>query len=99
MLRFVKSVWYVMTLNCGEAERLRASGPIEDMAWPERVGERIHRGLCSACRRTREQLESVGALVEKHQEELAAGADAALPTDARRSLQDRLAAELQKNPN
>ncbi len=96
MLRILKSIWYVMTLNCGEAERLRASGPIEEMAWPERVGERIHRSLCAACRRTREQLEAVGGLVEQHQEELAAGGDAALPVETRRTLGERLAAELEK---
>ena len=96
MLRFVKSVWYVMTLNCREAERLRAGAPVDEMVWSERVGERIHSSLCSACRRTRRQLETVGAMVADHRDDLADGADETLSSDRRRDLESRLAAELQK---
>lgn len=52
-----RSIWYILTLRCEEADRLRAIGDPAALRAHQRVAERIHRGLCKSCRHAAAQLE------------------------------------------
>ena len=54
---WLRSIWYILTLRCDEADRLRAIGDPAVLARHQRVAERIHRGLCKGCRRAAAQME------------------------------------------
>ena len=56
---WLRSLWYILTLRCEEADRLRAVSERAALKTHQRVAERIHRGLCSGCRRAARQLERI----------------------------------------
>ncbi len=63
-MRLLRSLWYVLTLRCEEADRVRTSVPEGQRQWHEAVGERIHSVLCSSCRHARRQIEIMKQTVE-----------------------------------
>ena len=54
---WLRSIWYILTLRCEEADRLRAIADPASLSRHQRIAERIHRGLCSSCRHAARQLE------------------------------------------
>jgi hypothetical protein len=73
---WLRSIWYILTLRCDEADRLRVVARGGEIARHEKIAERIHRGLCAGCRRAAKQLETIdrglrdlgGAEAEPHPE-------------------------------
>ena len=63
MIRLGRTIWYVLTLRCEEADRVRAVGRSEDLTRAERFGTWAHTLLCKSCRRARRQAEKLQDLV------------------------------------
>ena len=61
MIRWLKTVWYVLTLRCEEADRLRSLD--ENTTRAQRVGEVMHRTLCKSCRRAKKQTQILSRLL------------------------------------
>jgi hypothetical protein len=76
MFRWPRILWYVLTLRCEEAERVRALEREGGATRSQRVAERVHRGLCRSCRHARAQVErleeALGDLRRGAEEPLAA---------------------------
>jgi len=64
MIRFARTVWYVLTLRCEEADRVRAVGRSEDLTRAERAGAWLHTMLCKSCRAARRQARKLDDLVQ-----------------------------------
>ena len=60
LLSLPASLWYVLTLRCEEADRIRANFDDPATTRTQRVGERMHSALCGSCRAARKTLEQVG---------------------------------------
>ena len=56
---WLRSIWYVLTLRCDEADRLRCTPDPDALSRHERIAERLHRGLCANCRKAAHQLEAI----------------------------------------
>ena len=56
---WLRSIWYILTLRCDEADRLRVVARGGQIERHERIAERIHRGLCAGCRRAAKQLDAI----------------------------------------
>lgn len=92
MRELVRALWMSLTLDCRKASRLSSDARERDLSRAERWALRSHLAICSACRRVREQLLALGRAARG----LARPEDAAplrLSPEARRRLEERLAAE------
>lgn len=56
---WLRSLWYILTLRCEEAERLRTVTDPSLIRGHQRIAERVHRGLCRGCRRAARELERI----------------------------------------
>ena len=56
---WLRTIWYILTLRCEEADRLRSIRRNGELARHQRVAERNHRSLCAGCRRAARQLELI----------------------------------------
>lgn len=91
MKRTLHILWYVLTLRCEEADRVRCAVDAEGVEGYQLVAERVHRTLCSSCRAAKRQLDAVNRTLE------ALGSDEApcegMPADAKariaRALEER----------
>ena len=97
MKRAAAILWYVLSLQCEEAERVRCCAGVEPVTWWQRLAERLHRISCRSCRRARRELQALEAAIRSLVHSEKAGPDAstaepALPDEAR----DRIAAALRK---
>jgi hypothetical protein len=54
-----RTIWYILTLRCEEADRLRAVSEPDRIARHQRIAERIHRALCGSCRHAARQLDRI----------------------------------------
>lgn len=64
MKRIGEILWYVLTLRCEEAERIRCCVGSEPTTWWERFAERLHRAACKSCRRARRELQALNAAIQ-----------------------------------
>ncbi|MHC4989815.1 MAG: hypothetical protein ACYTGC_02450 [Planctomycetota bacterium] len=96
MLRLAKATWYVLTLRCEEADRVRSIDDLADLTRAERTGERLHSLLCRSCRSARRQLNALSRVITDHRDELSTGSDEQLSEDARQLLEHRLQEEQKK---
>lgn len=98
MIRLAKATWYVLTLRCEEADRIRcriSSGA--DAPWHQRFGERVHSTLCRSCRSARRKLDAISSVIASDRDRLAAGAGESLSDAGRQAIAERLRAEQGKN--
>ncbi len=56
-MMWLKTLIYIATLRCEEADRIRSIGRAEDLTRAEILAERFHRFLCANCRKAKAQLE------------------------------------------
>ncbi len=57
MTRWFNTIWYVLTLRCEEADRIRSVAASETLTRAERIGGSLHTALCRSCRNARRQVE------------------------------------------
>lgn len=74
MTRFARTVWYVLTLRCEEADRLRSVAQTEPLTRAERFGAWSHTTLCKSCRRARRQADILQSLIRDLSDTPAEGA-------------------------
>ena len=94
-LNALKTIWYVLTLQCEEADRIRAMARTGHPTRAQRIAEALHRLSCGACRAARRQLEILDALLD-HASTRHDDASAALPDKARTRLRQRLHQQMEK---
>lgn len=63
MRDLMTSIWYVLTLRCEEADRIRSMARREDMTRAERTGAWAHALVCRSCWAARKQADKLEALV------------------------------------
>lgn len=63
MIRLARTIWYVVTLRCEEADRVRAVARREDLTRAERFGAWAHTQLCRSCRNARRQADALSRIV------------------------------------
>ncbi|MCA9279048.1 MAG: hypothetical protein H6815_13805 [Phycisphaeraceae bacterium] len=69
MIRFFRILWYVLTMRCEEADRIRSVGNIADLKWRERIGESLHRLLCGSCWKAKRQLYQLKAITKSFRDQ------------------------------
>ena len=57
---WLKTVWYVVTLKCEEADRIRANISDPATTRAQKAGERMHSALCGSCRAARKTMQQIG---------------------------------------
>ncbi len=92
MMIWVRIIWYVLTLRCDEAERIRCAPDPELVKPYQRRAEAVHRSLCKSCRRARRQLETVNRALER----LGTGAELDLGEGLGPQARERLRAALEE---
>jgi hypothetical protein len=99
-MNWLRCIGYVLTLRCEEADRIRTRIALDEATFTERLAERLHRFVCSACRNVRKQLQILDGAIRDLDEtagdgEMSECGDqcACLSDDARA----RIAASLQKD--
>ncbi|MCB9852875.1 MAG: hypothetical protein H6819_07245 [Phycisphaerales bacterium] len=90
-------LWYILTLRCEEADRLRSQQALEPLTRVERVAMSAHQLVCKSCRIAANQIRILDEAIAHLRDESSAtpAVDAGLPADAR----DRLARTLRDAEN
>ncbi len=89
LIRWAQIFWYVLSLRCEEAERVRALEREGAATGYQRAAERAHRWLCRSCRHARdhvERLEEALADLRERAEDPPAFGGGAMPAGARARL-------------
>jgi len=68
LARALRLVAMVLTLRCEDADRLRMRSRHGETLWAEDLAERLHRGICGTCRRSRRQDDVVDSALAKFAE-------------------------------
>ena len=90
MIRLAQTMWYVLTLRCEEADRVRAVERSEDLTRAERFGTWAHTSLCRSCRRARRQARALRRVIQEIGDELVDGNVKGLPDSARARILDSI---------
>ncbi len=89
-LALMKTLWYVLSLRCEEADRIRANFDDPDVTRAQKVGERMHSALCSSCRAARRAMRDIGDALGEFD-------DSGEPTPMPEAMQQRLVARLREH--
>lgn len=65
MRRTFTILWYVLTLRCEEADRLRAISPPDKLTWWQSLAGYLHAVGCKSCWRARRQLHTLRKVSQK----------------------------------
>ncbi|MGD1915847.1 MAG: hypothetical protein ACFCBV_06650 [Phycisphaerales bacterium] len=63
LLALPATVWYVLTLQCEEADRIRANFSDPATTRAQKVGEQLHSALCGSCRAARKTMREISDAV------------------------------------
>ena len=69
-MTLLRAIWYVLTLRCEEADRVRTRRIGGAATRRERLAEDLHRLICASCRRARRQLEVLDDALRSLEERL-----------------------------
>ena len=58
-------LWYILTLRCEEADRLRSRQQLEPLTRVERVAMSLHQLICKSCRIAARQLQILDAALSR----------------------------------
>ncbi len=94
MTRWLRTIWYVLTLRCEEADRLRAIERDAELTRAQRLGESMHRMLCGSCRKARRQARALSTMLADLEANFEAGLDEAGPKMSE-AMRTRIAAQLE----
>lgn len=64
MMRWLRVLWYVLSLRCDEADRVRCVPDPDELPTHQRLGERAHRMLCGSCRAAKRRLDELTRSLE-----------------------------------
>lgn len=83
MMSWLKTAWYVLSLRCEEAERVRSLPHGASDRAGSRFGERVHSTLCSSCRRARKRLRELNKAIDELKSPEGGDEAPPMPADAR----------------
>lgn len=75
----VRNLYKILSLTCEEASRLTSDALDRELSRSERWALRVHRLLCGGCRRFKQQLDIMRALLSKSPEPLQRSMSEQLP--------------------
>ncbi|MFI4915941.1 MAG: hypothetical protein ACIAS6_05460 [Phycisphaerales bacterium JB060] len=81
------TLWYVLTLRCEEADRIRANFNDPAVTRAQKAGERMHTALCGSCRAARRTMRQINDALGDFD-------DAVDPTPMPEGMEHRLAERL-----
>lgn len=88
-------LWYILTLRCEEADRLRSRQALEPLTRTERAAMSMHQFICKSCRIAARQLRILDDAISRLRDDTDAPATidtggALLSADARRRMEQSL---------
>lgn len=85
-------LWYILTLRCEEADRLRSRQQLEPLTWVERVAMSLHQFICKSCRIAAKQMQILDAALSRLRDatDASPAADTGLSPDARERIASAL---------
>lgn len=87
LLSFFPTLWYVLTLRCEEADRIRANFSDPATTRAQKVGERMHSAMCGSCRAARRTMRQIGDALDDFD---SVAKPTPMPDDARQRMVERL---------
>lgn len=87
LLSFFPTLWYVLTLRCEEADRIRANFSDPATTRAQKAGERMHSAMCGSCRAARRAMRQIGDALEDFDN---AAQPTTMPDGARQRMVERL---------
>ena len=90
MIRLARTIWYVLTLRCEEADRVRSVDRMEDLTRAERFGTWAHTSLCRSCRKARRQARALQRVLREVGDGLADGELPEIPDSTRTRILDSI---------
>lgn len=87
LLSFFPTLWYVLTLRCEEADRIRANFGDPATTRAQKAGERMHSAMCGSCRAARRAMRQIGDALEDFDSVVQ---PTTMPDDARQRMVERL---------
>lgn len=87
LLSFFPTLWYVLTLRCEEADRIRANFSDPATTRAQKAGERMHSAMCGSCRAARRAMRQIGDALDDFDN---ASRPSPMPDGARERLVERL---------
>lgn len=87
LITIPRTLWYVLTLRCEEADRIRANFSDPATTRAQKVGERMHSALCGSCRAARRTMQQIGDALDEFDQ--AAPAES-MPEGMRERMAQRL---------
>jgi hypothetical protein len=82
-----ETLWYVLTLRCEEADRIRANFNDPAVTQAQKAGERMHSALCVSCRAARRAMRQIGEALDDFD---SVAKPTPMPEDARQRMVERL---------
>lgn len=89
MIRTMKSVLWIVSLRCEEADRMMSDSLDRRLGWAERLALRGHMLVCRSCRRAGRKLRSIRRALSKSLEQVDAAGDT-LSAEARERIRAAL---------
>lgn len=90
----IGKLWYILTLRCEEADRLRSQQALEPLTPAERTAMSLHQLVCKSCRIAAKQIrildEAISRLSDNANAPTAPETGPRLSPDARQRLSDAL---------
>lgn len=71
-----EKLWYILTLRCEEADRLRSQQALEPLTRAERVAMSAHQLVCKSCRIAAKQIRILDEAITRLRDEPGASPDA-----------------------
>ena len=81
------TLWYVLTLRCEEADRIRSNFNDPAVTRAQKAGERMHSALCGSCRAARKAMRQIGEALDDFD---SVTKPTPMPDDARQRMVERL---------
>ncbi|UYV11696.1 MAG: hypothetical protein NCW75_10340 [Phycisphaera sp.] len=87
LISFFPTLWYVLTLRCEEADRIRANFTDPATTRAQKAGERMHSAMCGSCRAARRAMRQIGEALDDFD---SVAQPTPMPDDTRQRMVERL---------
>ena len=73
MLRLIKGIRLILTLDCEQSARMTSESFDRHLDWSERIAVRMHNAFCRRSRQLEKQLRALHAALERNRSQLDTG--------------------------
>ena len=91
-----RKLWYILTLRCEEADRLRSQQALEPLTRVERVAMSLHQLVCKSCRIAARQIRLLDEAISKLREDSNTAPAAETSSGLSAEARDRLEAAIRR---